>query len=107
MVADVQDWLDNPGTAYGWLLKGNEVELFTARKFTSREAEESVRPMLTIEFSPTCPWDCGGDDDGDVGVIDLLALLAQWDDPGSCDFDGGVVDVADLLKLLARWGPCD
>ena len=60
-----------------------------------------------------CPWDCDGNDDGVVGVTDLLALLGQFDPMfpdnctgGSCDFDGnGCVDVVDLLKLLAHYDP--
>ncbi len=55
---------------------------------------------------PGCPFDCGGDNDGDVGIIDFLALLAQWGGPGSCDFDGGGVGINDFLDLLAAWGPC-
>ncbi len=58
-----------------------------------------------------CPWDLNGD--GNVGVPDLLALLAAWgpcpDPPAECpaDFDGdGSVGVSDLLALLANWGPC-
>ncbi len=54
----------------------------------------------------TCPWDCGGDNDDAVGIVDFLALLAQWGGPGSCDFDGGGVGIVDFLKLLANWGPC-
>ena len=27
---------------------------------------------------PPCPWDCGGDNDGTVGIVDFLALLAAW-----------------------------
>ncbi len=54
----------------------------------------------------TCPWDCGGDNDDNVGIVDFLALLAQWGGPGSCDFDGGGVGIVDFLKLLANWGPC-
>jgi photosystem II stability/assembly factor-like uncharacterized protein len=54
-----------------------------------------------------CPWDCGDDNDGNVGVVDFLALLAQWGGPGSCDFDGNdVVNVEDFLVLLGNWGPC-
>ena len=53
-----------------------------------------------------CPWDCGGDDDGNVGINDFLTLLAQWGAPGSCDFDGGGVGINDFLELLANWGPC-
>ena len=61
-----------------------------------------------------CTWDCGGNDDGIIGVTDLLALLGQYDPQspvnctgGSCDFNSdGCVDVVDLLKLLGQWGPC-
>jgi hypothetical protein len=56
--------------------------------------------------APPCPWDCGGDNDGNVGIVDFLELLAQWDGGGSCDFDGGGVGIVDFLKLLANWGPC-
>ncbi len=52
-----------------------------------------------------CPWDCG-DDDGTVGIVDFLALLAQWGGPGTCDFDGGGVGITDFLELLANWGAC-
>ncbi len=52
------------------------------------------------------PWDCA-DNDGQVGIVDFLALLAQWGQVGtSCDFDGGGVGINDFLKLLANWGPC-
>ncbi len=53
-----------------------------------------------------CPLDCGGDDDGTVGITDFLVLLAQWGGPGTCDFDGGGVGINDFLALLAVWGPC-
>ena len=58
-----------------------------------------------IPLGIPCPWDCG-DSGGDVGIVDLLALLKQWGGAGSCDFDGGGVGIADLLELLASWGPC-
>jgi hypothetical protein len=60
--------------------------------------------FLTAE---PCPWDLNGN--GNVGVLDLLLLIASW---GSCedcpaDFDGnGLVNVMDLLALIANWGPC-
>ncbi len=56
--------------------------------------------------APPCPWDCGGDNDGNVGIGDFLVLLALWGGPGSCDFDGGGVGINDFLALLANWGPC-
>ncbi len=54
-----------------------------------------------------CPWDV--DDDGVVGITDLLALLAKWGPCPGCpsDFDNdGDVGITDLLKLLANWGFC-
>jgi hypothetical protein len=61
--------------------------------------------------TPDCPADLTGD--GNVGVPDLLALLACWGPvtPGAgceaADLTGnGSVGVPDLLELLANWGPC-
>ncbi|MCZ6542515.1 MAG: FG-GAP repeat protein, partial [Planctomycetota bacterium] len=54
-----------------------------------------------------CPWDLNGN--SDVGILDLLALLAAWgtDPGGPPDFDGdGNVGIIDLLTLLANWGEC-
>ncbi len=63
--------------------------------------------IVSVGTVPTCPWDCGGDNDNDVGIIDFLALLAQWTEVGtSCDFSGGGVSIVDFLKLLANWGFC-
>lgn len=48
--------------------------------------------------------------DGDVSVLDLLDLLAEWC-TGCCPCNGNVtgardsVDTVDLLELLAQWGP--
>ncbi|MCH8342973.1 MAG: VCBS repeat-containing protein [Planctomycetes bacterium] len=48
------------------------------------------------------------DNDGTVGILDLLALLAAWGPiptPDPPDFDGdGIVGIFDLLLLLAHWG---
>ena len=53
-----------------------------------------------------CEWDCQAVADGNVGIGDLLALLAQWGGAGDCDFDGGGAGINDLLELLSNWGPC-
>jgi hypothetical protein len=52
MVADVQSWLDEPQTNFGWLLKTlSEVENFTARSFGSRE-DANHPPLLVVDFIP-------------------------------------------------------
>ena len=53
MVADVQGWLNDPATSFGWLLKGNEQSSQTAKRFDSRQnSNEAFRPVLVIEFGP-------------------------------------------------------
>ncbi len=66
---------------------------------------DNAGSVYVFVCSPPCPWDCG-DNDGNVGIVDFLAVLAQWGTPGSCDFDGGGVGINDFLALLANWGPC-
>ncbi len=56
---------------------------------------------------PHCPPDLNADDE--VGITDLLELLAMWgaDPGGPYDLDGsGGVGTGDLLTLLGAWGPC-
>ncbi len=50
--ADVQSWLDNPQTNFGWMLVSQaESEPFTARRFGSREDVDNA-PFLEVEFTP-------------------------------------------------------
>ena len=50
LVADVQAWIDNPGTNYGWLLKIDDEAAFgTARRFATRE-DSANAPVLRIEY---------------------------------------------------------
>jgi FtsP/CotA-like multicopper oxidase with cupredoxin domain len=51
MVADVQSWLNNPSTNFGWLVKGDETTNTTAKRFESRESGNP--PALTINYTPT------------------------------------------------------
>lgn len=56
LVADVQSWVTSPSNNFGWLLKGNEASLTTAREFGSRENTTSgERPRLTVNFTPGAP----------------------------------------------------
>jgi hypothetical protein len=57
--------------------------------------------------APLCDGDINNDDE--VDVTDLLALLGAWGPnpghPADLD-DSGTVNVSDLLTLLGAWGPC-
>jgi len=50
MVADVQSWLDNPASNFGWLVLGDESTTATAKRFDTRESASP--PVLTIEYTP-------------------------------------------------------
>ena len=53
MVSDVQEWLDQPGLNFGWILIGDEFTNST-RRFDSREnSDPALRPVLEVEFSTT------------------------------------------------------
>jgi hypothetical protein len=53
LVADVQEWLDDPAANFGWALIGDESTIATAKRFDSREnANVSLRPVLKVEFTP-------------------------------------------------------
>jgi hypothetical protein len=53
MVADVQDWLDNPAGNFGWLVLGDEKPTLTAKRFDTRESASP--PVLTIQYRPAGP----------------------------------------------------
>jgi len=50
--ADVQGWLDNPSTNFGWMMVGNEGAIKTAKRFFSSEGFAPRRPALTIVYQP-------------------------------------------------------
>jgi spore coat protein A len=52
MVADVQLWLDNPSSNFGWIVLGNESLNQTARRFDTKEnGTVGDRPALTITYT--------------------------------------------------------
>jgi hypothetical protein len=50
LVSDVQAWLDNPETNFGWLVRGNEVTDRSAQRFNSSENTANV-PQLTVLYT--------------------------------------------------------
>jgi hypothetical protein len=50
MVADVQSWLDNPASNFGWLVLGDESDVATSKRFDTRESASP--PVLTIQYTP-------------------------------------------------------
>lgn len=53
MASDVQGWLVNPSTNFGWAVRGNEDEIQTAKRFASREhSDPLLRPLLEVQYTP-------------------------------------------------------
>ena len=50
MVADVQSWLDDPGSNFGWLVLGDESTILTSKRFDTRESASP--PVLIIQYTP-------------------------------------------------------
>jgi hypothetical protein len=106
MVADVQSWIASPASNFGWIMRGNETTLGTAKRFESRESGDPARrPLLTVVYTPPPPvGDLNGD--GKVNGADLGLLLGAWGSAGASDLDAsGVTDGADLAILLGNWRP--
>jgi len=69
LVADVQGWINNPSSNFGWLMLGDESTTGVARKFNSREATSDVtRPTLTVNYSVPEP--------GIIGVLSAAGMIA-------------------------------
>ncbi len=52
LVADVQGWVDTPGSNVGWILRGPENTGTSAKRFESRESLAQFRPLLEITYTP-------------------------------------------------------
>ena len=53
MVTDVQSWLNDPSSDFGWIIIGDENATATSKRFDSREDSISAfRPRLDIDFTP-------------------------------------------------------
>ncbi len=54
MIGDVQDWLDNPGGNFGWLIRGDESMGQTAKRLNGRTLNNpsDVAPVLSVSYVP-------------------------------------------------------
>lgn len=53
MIEDVQTWLESPNLSHGWTIIGNEFAAGTAKRFDSRNHDDStVHPRLIVTYIP-------------------------------------------------------
>jgi uncharacterized repeat protein (TIGR01451 family) len=56
VVADVQQWVNNPSMDFGWILTGDESTPGSAKQFDTKEnTNPADRPVLTVDFTPPAP----------------------------------------------------
>jgi FtsP/CotA-like multicopper oxidase with cupredoxin domain len=121
IVTDVQFWLNNPGSNFGWMVKGNEAEPRTAKRFESHDAiDASRRPVLRVDFtSPAALGACCIPDgscvlvtsnqcaalDGTFQGVGTSCSPNPCQPPvGACCFNDGTCEVLTLSNCVARGG---
>jgi hypothetical protein len=53
MASDVQRWLDNPSTNFGWIFLGEETASHLTKRFDTKEVPDSTaRPKLIVTYMP-------------------------------------------------------
>jgi hypothetical protein len=76
MVGDVQQWLDNAATNFGWVIVGNEATAPTAKRFDSKDnSNPQVHPVLNITYDP--PVNVREDGTGPVSFL----LMQNYPNP--------------------------
>jgi len=56
LLADVQAWVSNPATNFGWVILGDEVDSGTAQRFNTREnTSDPPQLMVTYQVSSATP----------------------------------------------------
>ncbi|MDX2149041.1 MAG: DNRLRE domain-containing protein [Planctomycetota bacterium] len=106
LVADVQGWVRQPATNFGWMLRGDESRARSSVRFVSRDSANAAnRPTLTVTYTVR---DCAADfnRDGQADIFDYLDFVAAFsDEDPSADFDNsGQVDLFDYLDFAAAFG---
>ncbi|MFT5058251.1 MAG: hypothetical protein ACI89E_001024 [Planctomycetota bacterium] len=105
LASDVQDFLDNPGSNFGWMIKSNSEANSTARGFAAREfSVASQRPVLVIDytvptvFSPFC--DPASNNSTGGPAILTGAFGSGYGSDLHLDVTGGPLPLADGSRML-------
>ncbi|MHC4685536.1 MAG: multicopper oxidase domain-containing protein [Planctomycetota bacterium] len=84
MAADVQAWLDTPATNYGWIVIGITTETRQAKRFESRDTNDTNRrPVLEITFTPPAQTGACCALDGTCTVTDSASCSGTYQGDGA------------------------
>lgn len=105
-VADVQGWLNDPQSNFGWeLVNTDETDSRTFRAFWTKEASDpTLRPELLVTYA-TLPGDANHDHV--VNGLDIAAVASNWlrnglDMPADANGDR-VVNGLDIALVASHW----
>jgi len=120
MVSDLQGWLNNPATNFGWLLYTSaETTAFTAKAFYSRSAttdelggifDPAFLPALSITYSAAASPSGDYNGNGQVDAADYVVwrkTLNSAASPAGSGADGnqsGLIDSGDYTYWRLRFG---
>lgn len=76
----MRSWKYLPGAAIVTGLVATIAMRAPAQQLCGQDSPPLARQVspVTMRESALCPWDCGGDNGGVVGITDFLELLANW-----------------------------
>ena len=92
MASDVQGWLDNSSTNFGWIIIGDEVTSKSIKWFHSREASSAAnRPVLSVTYTvppPTFAMSLGQSsvDEDSSTVVATITLTNASTTPSTSTF---------------------
>ena len=81
LITDVQSWVKNPASNFGWILLGDENTEKNARRMASRESTDVPGPSLTIDYSILTQATVTPDPDPADGPLTKLAQPGGSTDP--------------------------
>lgn len=109
LAADLQQWLDNPATNFGWLLTGDEATQKSVKQFDSRQnSNSSTEPMLDIDYTAPPPdltiakTHSGNFTQGEPADTYKIVVANSGTGPTS-----GTVTVSDILPIGLQPTPAD
>ncbi len=98
LAADVQQWVNNPATSFGWILNNQGTD--TAKRFDTKENPDSAaRPVLTVDFTtPSSPvWNIAKSHTGNFRQGDPANVYTVTVDNSGPGPTVGTVTVTDPL----------
>lgn len=91
LLADIQNWLLNPSSNFGWILLGDEAAPGTVKRFDSRNNSIPFnRPRLVVDFTPSQP-------------LDHFLCYKAKNSAGPLRFTATPVSLSDQLMAVTNW----